>query len=416
MEKFSYEAKKGPVELVKGIIEAESQSAAVDKLSRMGYIPIRVVPVKEKPFPKGAVSPAKGTLHIAKQVSGLGLSRKISSKDLTIFTEQLASLLKSRVPVFEAMSFLYEQTENTSLKRIILQSIDEIRDGKTLSQSLSQYPKVFPPLYVNMVESGEKGGVLEKTLLRLSEFRNRQEEIRAGVASALVYPAFMLIVGILSMFVLLTFVIPRMASLFSEVGQTLPLPTRILLALSSQFRNYWYLSPVIIVLGVFIFNRIKEKEKGVLDKFKLKLPLVGNFIKKSAIAGFARTLALLLASGIPLFQALAITIPTIENEIIKSDLELAHKGIIDGVSFEQSMKGSLWFPRFMTNMLAVGEKGGGLEEALLEIAVFYERETNRAIKVITSLLEPAIILVMGLVIGFIVFAMLLPIFQINLGM
>jgi len=415
MPKFSYEAKKGPVELVKGIIEAESQSVAVDKLSRMGYIPIRVVPAKEKPS-KRAVSSAKQTLPIAGQVSGLGRSKKISSKDLTIFTEQLASLLKSRVPVFEALSFLYEQTENVSLKRIILQSIDELRDGKTLSQSLSQYPKVFPPLYVNMIESGEKGGVLEKTLLRLSEFRNRQEEIRARVASALVYPAFMLIVGILSMFVLLTFVIPRMASLFSEVGQTLPLTTRILLALSSQFRNYWYLSPAIIVLGVFIFNRIKEKKKGALDKFKLKLPLVGNFIKKSVIAGFARTLALLLASGIPLFQALAITIPTIENKIIKSDLELVYKGIIDGVSFEQSMKRSLWFPCFMTNMLAVGEKGGNLEEALLEIAVFYERETNRAIKVITSLLEPAIILIMGLVIGFIVFAMLLPIFQINLGM
>lgn len=414
--KFSYEAKKGPAELVKGIIEAESQNAAVDKLSRMGYMPIRVIPVKEKSSPKGAASSAKGTLHITGGVSSPGPFKKISSKDLTIFTEQLASLLKSRVPLFEAMRFLYEQTENANLKIIISQSIDEIRDGRTLSQSLSRYPKVFLPLYVNMIESGEKGGVLGKTLLRLSEFRNRKEEIRAKVTSALVYPVFMLIVGILSMFVLLTFVIPRMASLFSEVGQTLPLPTRILLSLSSQFKNYWYLIPAITVLAVFIFNKIKEKEKGALDKFKLKLPLVGNFIKKSAIARFARTLALLLASGIPLFQALAITVPTLDNEIIKSDLELVHRGIIDGASFEQSMKMSLWFPRFMTNMLAVGEKGGNLEEALLEIAVFYERETNRIIKTITSLLEPAIILVMGLVIGFIVFAMLLPIFQINLGM
>ena len=416
MGKFSYEAKKGPTELVKGIIEAESQSAAVDKLSQMGYIPIRVIPTKEKPSPKGAASPAKRTLPINGGVSNLGLPKKIGSKDLTIFTEQLSSLLKSRVPLFEAMSFLYEQTENANLKQIISHSIDEIRDGKALSQALNQYPKVFPSLYVNMIESGEKGGILEKTLLRLSEFRNRQEEIKAKVTSALVYPIFMLIVGILSMFVLLTFVIPRMASLFSEVGQTLPLPTRVLLSVSSQFRDYWYLSPVIIILGVFIFNRIKEKEKGTLDKFKLKLPFIGNFIKKSAIAGFTRTLALLLASGIPLFQALAITIPTMENEIIKADLELVHKGIVDGASFEQSMKKSLWFPRFMTNMLAVGEKGGNLEEVLLEVAVFYERETDRVIKVITSLLEPAIILVMGLVIGFIVFAMLLPIFQINLGM
>jgi len=237
MGKFSYEAKKGPTELVKGIIEAESQSAAVDKLSQMGYIPIRVIPTKEKPSPKGAASPAKRTLPINGGVSNLGPSKKISSKDLTIFTEQLSSLLKSRVPLFEAMSFLYEQTENANLKQIISHSIDEIRDGKALSQALNQYPKIFPPLYVNMIESGEKGGILEKTLLRLSAFRNRQEEIKAKVTSALVYPVFMLIVGILSMFVLLTFVIPRMASLFSEVGQTLPLPTRILLSVSSQFRD-----------------------------------------------------------------------------------------------------------------------------------------------------------------------------------
>jgi len=416
MGKFSYEAKKGPTELVKGIIEAESQSAAVEKLSQKGYMPIRVIPAKDKPFSKREASSAKGTLQITERISGAGLSKKISSKDLTMFTEQLASLLKSKVPLFEAMSFLYDQTENANLKRIILQSIDEIRDGQTLSQSLSRYPKVFPSLYVNMIDSGEKGGVLEKTLLRLSEFRNRQEEIRAKVTSALVYPVFMLIVGMLSMFVLLTFVIPRMASLFSEVGQTLPLPTRILLLLSGQFKNYWYLGPIIIALIVFIFNRVKEKEKSVLDKFKLKLPLIGDFIKKSAIARFARTLALLLASGIPLFQALEITVPTIDNEMIKADLKLVHNGIVDGASFEQSMKRSLWFPRFMTNMLAVGEKGGNLEEALLEIAVFYERETNKAVKIITSLLEPAIILVMGLIIGFIVFAMLLPIFQINLGM
>ena len=269
MGKFSYEAKKGPTELVKGIIEAESQSAAVDKLGQMGYIPIQVIPAKEKTSPKRAAS-AKGTLHTAEQAGGLSLSKKISSKDLTTFTEQLASLLKSRVPLFEAMSFLHEQTGNANLKRIILHSIDEIRDGRTLSQSLSRYPKVFPPLYVNMIESGEKGGILEKTLLRLSEFRNRQEEIKAKVTAALVYPVFMLVVGILSMFVLLTFVIPRMASLFSDIGQTLPLPTRILLSLSSQFKNYWYLGPVIIVLIVLIFNKIKEKEKDALDKLDRK--------------------------------------------------------------------------------------------------------------------------------------------------
>ncbi|MBN3038726.1 MAG: type II secretion system F family protein [Candidatus Omnitrophica bacterium] len=415
MPKFSYEAKKGPKEVVSGTIEAPNQNAAVDKLTHMGYVPIRVFPEHAAPVKEKIPSrPTHRTAHPEGTVS-----IKVRARDITIFTEQLASLVKSRVPLLEAMKILHDQTDNINLKKIIDDIRKQIKDGKTLTQSLSKYPKVFPTLYVNMVNSGETGGILEKTLLRLADFRNKEEEVRAKIGSALAYPAFIILVGIGTIFVLLGFVIPRMATLFTEIGQSLPLPTKILLDISENVKSNWYWGLLVIVLVVVVLKRSNQegkKEKEVIDRLKLKIPLVGGFIKESIIARFSRTLSLLIANGIPLFQAIKITIPTIENEIFKTELEQVHKGIVDGMSLEQSMKRSKWFPGFMSNMLAVGERGGSLEEALQEVATFYERNVDKTTTMMTSLIEPAIILVMGLVVGFIVFAMLLPIFQINLGM
>ena len=412
MTKFNYEAKKGPKEIVAGIIESDSQEAAVDKLNQMGYVPISVIPVGKNSLEKHSHVQNKG-----KEASQPVLSGKVRSKDLTIFIEQLASLIKSKVPILEAIAVLHEQIESIPLRQIILHVQSEIREGSTLSQSLSRYPKVFPILYINMIESGEAGGVLEETLMKLADFRNKEEETRAKVVSALAYPIFIIIIGIVTIFALFVFVIPRMTSLFGEMGQTMPLPTRILLAISSLVRNYWYWALAIIAAGVFIIKRgsRRKSEKIIFDRFKLKLPLIGEFIKKTQLTEIARSFALLLANGIPILQAIKITIPTLDSEVFKLELQTVHKNIIDGMSLEQSMKKSKWFPRFMTNMLAVGERGGNLEEALLDVARFYEREVDKTTKIITSLLEPAIILVTGIVVGFIVFAMLLPIFQLNFG-
>jgi type II secretory pathway component PulF len=412
MAGFNYEAKKGPKEIIKGTIEADNQEAALDKINRMGYVPISIIPAKKNFSEKSLDIKNRG-----KEDNHEALPGNVRSKDLTIFIEQLASLIKSKVPILEAIGILHEQIENPALKKITLYIQSEIRDGKTLSQSLSKYPKVFPVLYVNMIESGETGGVLEATLMRLSDFRNKEEETRAKIASALAYPIFIIIIGIATIFALFIFVVPRMVSLFSEMGQTMPLPTRMLLALSSLIRNYWYWVIAVIAAIVSIVKRSgkRKNEKIIFDRLKLKLPLIGDFMKKSLIAGFARTFALLLANGIPILQAIKITMPTLNNEVFRLELEAVHKNIIDGMSLEQSMKRSQWFPSFMTNMLAVGERGGNLEESLLDVAGFYEREVDKMTKIITSLLEPAIILVTGLIVGFIVFAMLLPIFQLNIG-
>ncbi len=414
MSTFNYEAKKGPKEVVKGTVEADSKESAVDKIGQMGYVPISIAPAasetpvrkpsdKEDSSPKGQKQPV--------------LPGKVKGKDLTIFIEQLSSLIKSKVPILEAIEVLHEQIDSPALKTIIVDIQKEVRDGNTLSYALNKYPKVFPVFYVNMIESGEAGGVLENTLIRLADFRNKEEEFRNKVVSALAYPAFIMVVGACTILALFVFVIPKMVSLFSDMGQAMPLPTRLLLSLSNLIRNYWYWIAIAGASVIFFIKRSgrNKSEKIIIDRFKLKAPLAGDFIKKTLIARFCRTFSLLLVNGIPILQAIKITIPTVDNELFKLELEKVHKNIIDGMSLEQSMKKSDWFPRFMTNMLAVGEKGGNLEEALLDIANFYEREIDKATKVITSLLEPAIILVTGIIVGFIVFAMLLPIFQLNFG-
>lgn len=413
MAKFTYKVKKGPKEVIEGVIEGETEDEAVDKLNQMGYIPIRISPFLEEDS-KRKISGG----DTANQIGHLRFFNKVRSNDLTIFTEQLASLVKSKIPILEAIKVLYEQTESVNLKEIIAYIQREIRDGRTMSQSLRKYPKVFSPIYINMIEAGERGGVLEETLRRLAEFRNKEEAMKAKIISALAYPLFIIIVGIVTIFILLGFVIPRMSTLFNETGQVLPLPTRILLSLGYQVKNYWYWGILIIVLIAGILKRSGAGKNGKIffDRLKLKLPLMGDFVKKSGIARFSRTLALLLSSGITLSQAIKISIPTLDNEVFKLELDSVHRDIVDGVTFEQSLKKSTWFPNFTVNMLTVGEKGGHLEGALLEVAEFYERDVDKVAGIIASLLEPAIILVMGIVVGFIVFAMLLPIFQINLGM
>ncbi|MDP8290346.1 MAG: type II secretion system F family protein [Candidatus Susulua stagnicola] len=400
---FFYKAKKGPKEIVEGTVEAENRDGAILKIGNMGYVAVQVDLSKNGQKKESALR--------------FGLFNRVRPKDLTVFTYQLATLVKAKVTLFEAINILSAQTENASLKSIIAYISSELKDGKTLSEAMRKYPKVFPPLYINMIHSGELGGVLEETLIRLSRFREEEEDTKAKISSALAYPIFIIIVGIVTVFLLLTFAIPRLVSLFSDMGQTLPLPTRILILISNGVRNYWWGFLVVGIFATLIFKRKKavKKEKIFFDRIKLKIPIVGNFIKKAMLASFARTFGTLVVNSIPVFQAMEMIIPTINNEVFKKELEKVYEGIIDGLPFAKSMGNSEWFPPFMINMVVVAEKGGNLYEALIEIANFYEREVNKMMKTMTSLLEPIIISVMGLIIGFIVMAMLLPIFQVNLG-
>ena len=404
MPQFSYRAKKGPKEIVDGIIEAPNKEAVVTKLNQMGFVPISVREAAEKE--RMPVKPAVRSIY-----------KRVRSKDIAIFTAQLASLIKSKVQLLEAIDILNEQTQQPHLKEIITNLGGEIKDGRTLSDAMSRYPRVFSSLYINMIRSGESAGVLEEALVRLANFAEKEEEMKAKITSSLVYPFFIVIVGLATVFYLITFVIPQVTALFDQIGQKLPLPTRMLIFMSNKVKHYWYVIVLAIVGAIVLFKRrsFKEPERIIFDRFKLKLPFVGDFLQKSVLARFSRTLGVLLANGIPLFRAIEIATPTVDNEIYKRELQKIYKDIIDGLSVQASMRKSSWFPPFMVNMFGVGEKTGNLQDSLQEIANFYEREVDRALRIMTSMLEPFIILVMGLAVGFVVFAMLLPIFEMNLA-
>jgi len=406
---FHYKAKKGPQDIIESTIEARTKEDAISKISNMGYVPMRVF---------SAQGDAANVKTESKPGSGMRLFNRVKSRDITIFIEQLASLVRSKIPVFEAINILATQTDSPALKKIIGSISAELKDGKTLSESLSRYPHIFPQLFVNMVNAGESGGVLEETLNRLSQFRQEEEDLKAKVTSALAYPLFIIAVGLLTIFLLLAFGVPRLMFLFSDMEQALPLPTQILISISNGIRHYWYWG-VLVILSLFFIIRqqgIIEKNKIAIDRFKLKLPLLGSFLKEAMMARFARTFSTLIANGIPVYQALGITIPSLGNEVFKKELEIVKADVISGSSFAQSMQKSQWFPSFITNMVAISEKSGNMENGLAEIAQFYEREVNKTMKIMTSLLEPVIILVMGIIVAFIVTAMMLPIFEISVGM
>ena len=405
MPKFIYKAKKGPGKIIEGAINAETRDNAITQLIAKGYVPIQV---KEEVSRR---QKAKKTTFSFK------FSKGVRSIDVTLFTQQLTSLIRSKVSLLESIGILLRQTESKYMRDILSDIYAELKDGKSLSDSLNKYPKVFSALYVNMIRAGEFGGVLENSLMRLDKFREEEEEMRSSVTSALAYPIFIVVVGIITIMILITFAVPRLTVLFEESQQALPFATKVMIFIGTKMKDYWYWLVIILSGMFFMFKKrgISDKEKIALDRLKLKIPVFGIMIKKASLARFSRSFGVLLGASIPVIQAIHIAILTLDNEIFKMALEKVEKSIVDGASLAKSIESSNYFPPFMINMIAVGEKGGNLEGVLLEVAHSYEREVRKMIKIVTSLLEPAIILVMGLVVGFIVFAMLLPIFEINLA-
>lgn len=397
---YKYKAKNGPHDVVTGSVEALSENEAIDKISRMGYLPLRV---EEEEAGKRERRPAS-------RIFG-----RVRSRELTIFSRQLASLLKSGVPILNALNIIAEQTENAFFRYILDDLHNAVREGSGLSSVLSRYPRIFSPLYIAIVRSGEDSGSLPEVLTRIADYRAKQDEMVSRFRMAMAYPILMLIVGISTIAFMLAFVIPRLMRLFDNMGQSLPMPTRVLIYISNGIRHYW--AWIILVVGIIVFLIQKELDtksgKRFFSHLKLRLPLYGAFTLRADLARFCRTLEFLVRSGIPILKALDIAIPVLENDIIKDQLMQSHKELEEGGSFGRSLKGSKIFPLFMTNLIVIGEESGRLDEALSEIATSYERDTDETMKNMSSLLEPVMILVMGLAVGFIVIAMLLPVFEIN---
>jgi len=397
MARFIYKAKNGPEKTVEGEIEAQSRFEAVARIDAMGYSPVWV---REKGSDKRS-----------------GWGRRVKAREVTVFTQQLSSLTKSGVPILKALATIADQTENTEFAKIIKDMEGTIRDGSMLSEAMMKYPALFPELYINMVRSGESGGVLDTILMRLAESREKEEEVRRKVQSAVAYPVLVIVVGIATVLFLLIFFLPRVADIFKDYGyDKLPLPTKMIIGLSDAVAGSWYW--VFLVLGLLwaVFRRMAAQEKGrtMIDRIKLRTPLMGKFIKQSEIARFARTLSLLIQTGIPIEKALTLSGSVLRNSILREEVEEIRKQtVMNGMSVSTGLKKAAYFPAFVANMAAVGEEGGKLDESMMEIASFYEKEVEQQSRLASSLLEPVLILIVGLVVGFIVAAMLLPIFELS---
>ena len=405
MPTYTYLAKKNLKETVEGILVADSQEHAVDKLIEMGLSPVRVEPLMQttaqgKSAPGGALSFRGG----------------LTQKDLQVFTSQLKSLMKARVDLLKSLSILYGQADKPKLKDLILDLHTTIKNGESFSSALAKFPNFFSGLYVNLIKIGEASGRLDDVLAELDDFLTRDQEFKMHLKTAMAYPVLMVSVGICAVFVLLSYVIPKLSAIFSDFDYALPLPTRIMLAISSFFKSWWW--AILLAMGfvVMIPAQLSKTAGGRsrLDWVKLHIPVWSGLILKQAMARFCRTLSLLIRSGLPAFQSLQVAIPTLENSMLTRELDVVKKDVLEGTSMASSMKKVSFFPSFLVQMISVGEEGGKLEGVLNEVANIYTEEIDARLKVITSLLEPVIILFLGVILGGIVMAMLLPILQINL--
>ena len=424
MPEFRYRAKKGPTEMVDGSVEAATVDEAVEKLDGMGLFPTHLEEVKAE-SPKAAPPRVEETEKKSKaepkaappqKPPKVSVFSRVKSSEITLFGRQLASLIKSGVPILRALWIIGEQTQNARFKLFLDTAQKDINNGKSLSGVLADHPKMFAPVYVALVRTGEDSGNLQEAMLRISDYRQRQEEIVSRVRAAMIYPAFMALVGVGTIVFMLTFVIPKLTKLFSSLGGQLPLPTRLLMKISDIFQDPWFWSAAafVVVLTALVVKLRTESLRQLWSSLSLRLPGIRSFVMKAELARFSRTFELLIKSGLPILRAIEVATPVLNNRVLRKKLELAREDLTGGGSLGKSLRECGSFPLFMTNLISVSEESGKLDEAMQEIAQFYERETDETIKIMTSLMEPVMILVMGLIVGFIVMSMMLPMFELNM--
>ena len=397
---FSYKATDRLGKIFEGAMEGRDEKAVVESLQKLGYIPIRISASQAQ----GAMKPGIRSYF-----------ERVTLKDLMLFTQELSTLIEAGLPLDRSLQILAELTEKEKFREVVRDLLRKIEAGSSFSEALSSYPGIFPRLYVNMVKAGEVGGVLNVILARLTKYLQTSKETREYLVSVLIYPALLTLVSGASIVILLTFVIPRFAKIFADMGGTIPLPTQILLSVSQFVKDYWWaIAGGLLAIGFGIRSYTKQGEGKVQwDQLKLRLALVGNLVKQMEIARFARTLGTLIQSGVPILQALQIVRETASNEIIARSIGEVHTGVKQGGSISKTLQSQGIFPPLAVHMMTVGEETGKLDEMLIRVAETYEVSLQNALKRFISLLEPMIILFMGLVIGFIVVSMLLAIFSIN---
>jgi type IV pilus assembly protein PilC len=338
---------------------------------------------------------------------------KVSTKDLAIFTRQFATMITAGLPLVQCLDILAQQSDSVALRKVIADVRNDVEAGSTLAEALGKHPKVFDNLFVNMVEAGEAGGVLDDILLRLATYIEKAEALKRKVKSAMTYPTVVLVVAVGTTTFMLLFIIPTFAKIFKDFGGELPLPTKIVLTLSDFLRNFWYLMFGLVAAAIVAFNRFYATDQGekIVDRIKLRLPILGDLLRKAAIARFTRTLGTLISSGVPILTGLEITARTAGNRVVQEAVLATRASIREGETIAAPLKQSQVFPPMVVQMIAVGEETGALDEMLNKIANFYDDEVNTAVDTLTSIIEPLMIVVMGLLVGGMVVAMYMPMFK-----
>lgn len=404
MPVYEYEALLSSGRKNKGIIDAESEAAVRSRLRSEGKFPVKI-----------SLSKTKTELGGEGGLGRVVLFERIKAAEIHLFTRQLATLLGAGIPLDSALNSIIDQAEKASLKKALAQVKESVSEGETLSRAMQRFDKLFPNMYVNMVRAGEASGALDIVLAKLADFGEKQETLKAKLKAALIYPIFMAVVGAGILFILVTYIVPNITSVFDDMEQALPLPTIILINLSSFLQNYWWVI-LLVFASLFILLRMAVRRKTgkfVWDMVKLRVPLFGIVIRKSVAARFASTMESLLGSGVGIIDALEIVKRIIDNVHVSAVIDQAIEDINKGRSMAHALSGTPWFPPMYVQMVAVGETSGQLEEMLGKVAEASERDVESAVLGMTSLIEPVMIVSMGLVVGLIVLSILLPIFEMN---
>lgn len=406
MAQFHYQATTPQGKIIEGVMEAGEERTVVARLHEQGYLPLRI-------GLSGQVGVKTSLAQFA--LPEISFRAKIRQRDLLVMTQELSTLLSSGLPLDRALSVLNGLTTKEELKKAVTQILRAVQQGKSLAEALGDFPKIFPPLYINMVKAGELGGFLETALQRLAEYMERAQQVQDEIKSALTYPVLLTLTGGASIVVLLTYVLPKFTVIFGDLGQALPTSTRVLMGISEGLRLYWWVL-LLLVIGVWLGVRqyiATPQGRFVWDRWRLRVWMVGQLLTKREVGRFARTLGTLLKSGVPLLQALEVVQDVAGNQMISRALKDVRVGVREGQGIAGPLGRSGTFPTLALQMVSVGEETGRLDEMLIRVAEYYERDTFNQVKRLTALLEPLLILVMGLAVGFVVISMLSAVFSIN---
>ncbi len=394
---YQYKVRDRSGNLVSGTLVADNERLVLDRLREMGYTPLEVGKEKKGLNFEINVRPAK-----------------VKLKELSVFSRQFATMVNSGLPILRGLAILAEQTDSKELARVLEAVRSDVEQGASLSAAMAKHPKVFNDLYIAMIKSGETGGVLDDVLLRLADLLEREVHLRQKIKSAMTYPIAVVALVILIMSAMLLFVVPQFESIYSQLGGTLPLPTRVLLMASEMMKKYWYVVILAAIAGRFLFARYKRTAAGreMVDTVKLKVPVFGSLFHKTALSRFSSTLGMLLRSGVPILQALDIVSDTVNNRVIAKAVADVQNSVREGESIAKPLSKHAIFPPMVVQMLAVGEETGQIDTMLDKVATFYDNEVEASVDALTSLIEPLLIAIIGGAVGAAVIALYMPMFNI----